>query len=94
MNGSFHSIELGESSFTEVELQIPQSVAAPPVPSRELEYAPGERPLPIRFASPNEAEIAEFARLYLEEFGVELSIEDAAFVATKYIHMFQILTYE
>jgi hypothetical protein len=24
MNGSFHSIELGESSFTEVELQIPR----------------------------------------------------------------------
>ena len=48
---------------------------------------------PIRFATPNESEIAEFAKLYKERFGVELPEEDSAFVASKYIHMFQILTY-
>ncbi|MBS1703675.1 MAG: hypothetical protein JST12_18575 [Armatimonadetes bacterium] len=50
--------------------------------------------IPIRLATPNDAEVKAFAALYFERFGVELDPIEAHYVATKYVRMFQILTYE
>jgi hypothetical protein len=50
--------------------------------------------VPVRFITPTELEVERFRALYLEKFGVALEPEEAGYVATKYLHMFQILTYE
>ena len=55
---------------------------------------PEGKPVPVRFVTPNELEVERFRALYLEKFGVALEPEEAGYVATKYLHMFQILTYE
>lgn len=48
----------------------------------------------LRLAIPTSAEVEEFKNLYQKRFSIHLSSEEALFVATHYLHMFQILTYE
>jgi hypothetical protein len=58
--------------------------------------APNERTNPpdLRLALPNASEVEDFRRLFKKHFEVELSRKDALVVATHYLHMIQILTYE
>lgn len=92
MSRSLHAVEVGNQSVAEIRLDIPPpSAEKPPAPHA----APVPRVLPsIRFATPMEAEIRAFADLYSQHFGVSLEPAEAAFVAAKYLHMFQILTHE
>ncbi len=48
----------------------------------------------IRLAVPNSQEVERFRALYNERFSLDLTPDEALFVATKYLHMFQILTHE
>jgi hypothetical protein len=79
-----------------VSLNLPETTRhTEPVPPLLGDPEPPEgKPVPVRFVTSNELEVERFRALYLEKFGVVLEPIEAGYVATKYLHMFQILTYE
>lgn len=57
--------------------------------------ATGESKLPpLRLVTPTSFEVESFRNLYFQRFCEHLEPDEALFLATRYLHMFQILTDE